>query len=45
MLVFLSINGIKILYHDEDLIKIIFQIAERTAEYNDLLNWLNEHIN
>lgn len=43
MLVFLKINGIKIEYDDENLIEIIFRLAEDTFGYNDLLEWFQNH--
>ena len=44
MLVFLDINQIGICYEDEDLIATILSVASGTLDYNDLLNWLQNHL-
>ena len=44
MLVFLDINQIGMCYEDEDLIATILSVASGTLDYNDLLNWLQNHL-
>ena len=44
MLVFLDINQIGICYEDEDSIATILSVASGTLDYNDLLNWLQNHL-
>ncbi len=43
MLVLLDINNITLGYQDDDLIKIIYDIAAGISDYQDLLSWLIEH--
>lgn len=43
MLSFLEINGIKLTYSDDDLIKIGFSLANGTMSCDQLLLWIHEH--
>lgn len=43
MLSFFEINGIKLSYSDEELIKIGFSLADGSMNYNDLLSWVTNH--
>ena len=43
MLSFFEINGIKLSYSDEELIKIGFSLADGSMKYNDLLSWVTNH--
>lgn len=44
MLVFLERNNVKITYDDEELIKIIFGVADNSLTYEKFLNWLEANI-
>ena len=44
MLVFLMINGINLNFDDDDLINLIYEIADDSIDYYDLLKWLKEHV-
>lgn len=44
MLVFLEINGAKIHFDDEDLIKTIYGVADNSISYENFLEWLEEKI-
>ena len=44
MLVFLEMNRIKINYEDENLIEIILCVADNNLGYQDLLEWLKNHV-
>lgn len=43
MLSFLEINGIHLLYSDEELIELGLALADGTMKYDDLLAWINVH--
>lgn len=43
MLIFLQLNGICVRYSDEELIKLILDIASGNSDCDVLLNWLREH--
>lgn len=43
MLSFLEINGIHLLYTDEELIELGLALADGTMKYEDLLAWINDH--
>lgn len=43
MLTLLNINGIKLNCTDDDIIKLGFSLASGTADYNDLLKWINNN--
>lgn len=45
MLVFLDINGIDLEYDDDELIKLILQIASGEAKDDTLNAWVRAHIN
>ena len=44
MLVFLTINGINLNFDDDDLINLIYKVADDSIDYYDLLKWLKEHV-
>lgn len=44
MLIFLDINNISLKYNDDELIEIILKIASSTADEQQLLQWVQEHI-
>lgn len=44
MLVFLELNGMSLLYDDNDLISVILSVASGTLDYNGLLDWLQKHL-
>lgn len=44
MLVFLDRNNVKVEYDDDELIKIIFGVADNSVTYEEFLNWLESHI-
>ena len=44
MLVFLELNGMSLLYDDNDLISTILSVASGTLDYNCLLDWLQKHL-
>ena len=43
MLSFLEVNGIKIKYSDDELIKIGLSLADGSMKYDDLLMWVKNH--
>lgn len=43
MISFLELNGIKIDANNEDVVKLGLSVASGNANYNDILNWINEH--
>ena len=43
MMSFFEINGINLIYSDEDLIKIGFSLADGSMNYHDLLSWVTSH--
>lgn len=43
MLSFLEINGIKLIYTDNELIEIGYSVADGKLGYQDLLDWINKH--
>lgn len=45
MLAFLEINGTKINYSEDELIKIIFGVADNSVTYEEFLNYLEAHTN
>ncbi|MBO4267297.1 MAG: type II toxin-antitoxin system death-on-curing family toxin [Lachnospiraceae bacterium] len=40
---FLEMNGIKLLYEDDELINVGLSVADGTMKYEDLLQWINDH--
>ena len=44
ILVFLMINGINLNFDDDDLINLIYKVADDSIDYYDLLKWLKEHV-
>lgn len=44
MISFLELNGIKIDASNDDVVKLGLSVASGEADYNDILNWINEHI-
>ena len=45
MLTFLDINGAEIKFDDDELIEIIFGVADNSVTYEEFLNWLEDHTN
>lgn len=43
MLSFLDINGVKIEATNEDVVALGLSVADGSAKYNEILNWINEH--
>lgn len=43
MLTFLEVNGIRIDYTDDDLIRIGLSVADGSMSYEELLGWIIEH--
>lgn len=43
MLVFLTINGVRLSYSQEDLVDIVMDVASGKASYEDLLSWITAH--
>lgn len=43
MLSFFAINGVKLKYTDEELIKIGYSLADDKMTYEALLSWVNNH--
>lgn len=43
MLSFLSINGLKLNYTDDELIDLGLSLADGKIKYQDLLNWIKNH--
>lgn len=44
MLVFLAVNGIRLSYHDEDLIQIALDAASDSVSFRDFCRWLVRHV-
>ena len=45
MLTFLDINGAEIEFDEDELIKMIFNVADNSITYEEFLNWLEAHTN
>ena len=45
MLTFLDINGAEIKFDEDELIKMIFNVADNSITYEEFLNWLAAHTN
>lgn len=45
MLVFLALNGIELLYTQQELYEVILQVAASELEYDELLDWVLRHQN
>lgn len=43
MLIFLALNGIELRYEDEELVRVILNVAEGKTGVEGLLEWLIEH--
>ena len=43
MLIFLSLNGIKLSYEDEEFIDIILKVASSHSNESDLYQWIDKH--
>lgn len=43
MLTFLEVNGIRLCYTDEDIVKIGLGVADGSMSYENLLAWVMEH--
>ena len=43
MLSFLELNGIKIEATNDEVVKLGLSVADGSAQYEDILNWVNEH--
>ncbi len=43
MLIFLSLNDIELEYTQDDLVRIILDVANGNADASDLFQWLHEH--
>ena len=43
MLSFLTVNGIRLNYTDEEIIKLGLSVADGKMKYEDLLNWIYAH--
>ena len=43
MLSFLDINGIKIVATNEDVVELGLSVADGSAKYNEILNWIMSH--
>ena len=43
MLSFLELNGIKIEATNDEVLKLGLSVADGSAHYEDILNWINEH--
>ena len=43
MLIFLEVNGIRLNYTDEDIIRIGLSVADGSMSYEELLGWIIEH--
>ncbi|MGN0362520.1 MAG: type II toxin-antitoxin system death-on-curing family toxin [Bilifractor sp.] len=44
MLITLDLNGIELIYEDEELIQLILNVASGTVQYEGLLAWVRSHI-
>ena len=45
MLVFLALNGYVFSYTQEELIEVVLSVASGEKNYDDLLSWLQSHLN
>ena len=43
MISFLELNGIKIDANNDDVVNLGLSVASGNANYDDILNWINEH--
>ena len=43
MLIFLALNGVELRYEDEELVRVILNVAEGKTGVEGLLEWLIEH--
>ncbi len=43
MISFLELNGIRIDANNDDVVKLGLSVASGNANYDDILNWINEH--
>ena len=43
MILFLELNGIKIDANNDDVVNLGLSVASGNANYDDILNWINEH--
>lgn len=43
MLLFLELNGIKIWASNEDVVNLGLSVADRSANYDDILKWIQTH--
>lgn len=43
MISFLELNGIKIDANNDDVVNLGLSVARGNANYDDILNWINEH--
>ena len=43
MISFLELNGIKIDANNDDVVNLCLSVASGNANYDDILNWINEH--
>lgn len=43
MISFLELNGIKIDANNDDVVELGLSVASGNANYDDILNWINEH--
>lgn len=43
MLTFLEVNGIRLDYTDDDIVRIGLSVADGTMSYEELLGWIIEH--
>ena len=43
MLSFLDINGVKIEASNEDVVSLGLSVADGSAKYDEILNWIVEH--
>lgn len=44
MLVFLGLNGVNLSYSQHELIKLIMSAASGRSGFDDILNWLRDHV-
>ena len=45
MLAFFDLNGVEINFNADELIEIIFSVADNSITYENFLNWLEAHTN
>ena len=43
MISFLELNGIRIDANNDDVVKLGLSVASGNANYDDIINWINEH--